>query len=67
MTTPGLCGSCRNARVLENRAGSRFWLCGLAREDPRFPRYPTLPVLECPGYSPGTGADADDPRPPAER
>ena len=54
---PGLCGSCGHARVVGNRRGSRFWLCGLAKSDPRFRRYPAIPVLACPGYRP---ADPDD-------
>jgi hypothetical protein len=29
---------------------SEFWLCRLAQVDPRFPRYPALPVLRCRGY-----------------
>ena len=50
MTAPGLCGSCRHARTVASRRGSRFWLCGRSRFDPRFPRYPVLPVLRCVGY-----------------
>lgn len=48
--SPGLCGTCVNARVVESARGSRFWLCELSRTDPRFPRYPRLPVLRCGGY-----------------
>jgi len=48
---PGLCGSCLNVRIIENRRGSRFFLCRLAEVDPRFPRYPRLPVLRCRGYA----------------
>jgi hypothetical protein len=33
-------------------ANSRFWLCELSRTDPRFPRYPRLPVLRCDGFQP---------------
>ena len=44
---------CRNARIVESRRGSRFWLCALSRVDPRFPKYPRLPVLACAGYTPG--------------
>lgn len=51
---PGLCGSCRHARVIVTRSGSQFHLCELSRLDPRFPRYPRLPVLRCRGYSPLT-------------
>jgi glycine cleavage system transcriptional repressor len=49
---PGLCGSCREARVQVSARRSRFFRCGLADEDPRFRRYPALPVLACPGYAP---------------
>lgn len=50
---PGLCGGCGNARIVETRTGSRFFLCRLAAVDPRFPRYPRLPVLLCAGYVAG--------------
>lgn len=46
----GLCSVCRHHRVTGNRRGSRFWLCGRAKDDPRFRRYPALPVLRCPGF-----------------
>lgn len=52
---PGLCGSCRHARVVENRKGSRFRLCLKSKTDPNFPRYPNLPVVACPGYRPRMG------------
>jgi hypothetical protein len=32
---------------------SVFVRCGLADTDPRFPRYPRLPVESCAGYLPG--------------
>jgi len=46
---PGLCGSCRHARLVVG-ANSRFWLCERSRDDPRYPRYPRLPVVGCPGH-----------------
>jgi glycine cleavage system transcriptional repressor len=49
---PGLCGSCREARVQESARGARFWRCLLADRDDRFRRYPPLPVRACPGYAP---------------
>lgn len=49
---PGLCESCANVRVVETRRGSRFFLCQLSEVDPRFPRYPRIPVLRCAGYAP---------------
>ncbi|HUF49454.1 MAG TPA: hypothetical protein VMN60_01390 [Longimicrobiales bacterium] len=57
----GLCAVCRNARVIDSRRGSRFWLCSLSRVDARFPKYPPLPVVRCAGHVPGeplrAGAD----------
>jgi hypothetical protein len=32
-----------------------FYRCLRADTDPRFVRYPPLPVLECPGYEPFSG------------
>ncbi|MFL5681337.1 MAG: hypothetical protein ACJ77B_12135 [Chloroflexota bacterium] len=52
--TPGLCGRCRNARLVVSGRGSRFVLCELSRTDPRFPRYPSLPVIACAGFAPVT-------------
>ena len=52
MTNPGLCGSCVNARIIESRRGSRFYMCELSRVDPAFPKYPPLPVVKCSGYRP---------------
>ena len=51
---PGLCASCRHARVVQG-ANTRFWLCERSRTDPRFPRYPRLPVLRCQGHEPAGG------------
>jgi len=31
--------------------GSGFWLCGLHDRDPRFAKYPPLPVRACAGYA----------------
>jgi hypothetical protein len=46
----GLCGDCTHARRIESARGSVFILCQLSSTDPRFPKYPRLPVLSCPGY-----------------
>ncbi len=46
----GLCSSCRHVRVVRSDTGSTFYLCGLSRVDPSFPKYPRLPVLSCRGY-----------------
>lgn len=49
----GLCGDCRWARQVVNRRGSEFLLCGRQRIDPRFRKYPPLPVLSCAGFERG--------------
>jgi hypothetical protein len=46
----GLCASCRHCRPIESGKGSVFVLCELSKTDPRFPKYPRLPVLSCDGY-----------------
>jgi hypothetical protein len=46
----GLCADCRHARVQETARGSSFWRCLRAETDPRFPRYPPLPVHACAGH-----------------
>lgn len=49
---PGLCGLCSHAREIVSGRGSLFVLCDRSREDSRYPRYPRLPVLRCPGFEP---------------
>lgn len=48
----GLCARCRHARVVPARHAT-YWLCQLSATDPRFPKYPRLPVIECDGYEQG--------------
>lgn len=48
----GLCATCRHVRRAGNRRGSVFYRCALAERDPRFRKYPPLPVLRCAGYAP---------------
>jgi hypothetical protein len=47
----GLCADCLHARRIESARGSRFFLCELSLIDPRFAKYPRLPVLSCSGYT----------------
>ncbi|HVT61654.1 MAG TPA: hypothetical protein VHR45_25055 [Thermoanaerobaculia bacterium] len=47
----GLCAACVHLRLLASPR-SVFVRCALAATDPRFPRYPALPVLACDGYRP---------------
>jgi hypothetical protein len=54
----GLCLTCRWMRAVTNRRGSTFFRCGRADTDPRFARYPALPMLACIGYEEGRPGDA---------
>jgi len=46
----GLCTSCEHMQTVTSSKGSTFVLCALSATDPRFPKYPRLPVLTCSGY-----------------
>jgi hypothetical protein len=46
----GLCASCAHANVIVSDRGSTFYLCTLSASDPRFVKYPRLPVVACIGY-----------------
>jgi hypothetical protein len=48
----GLCQTCMHASRVTSARGSTFVLCERSRTDPRFPRYPRLPVTACAGYEP---------------
>jgi hypothetical protein len=48
----GLCPVCANVHVITNDRGSRFFLCRLSAADPRFPRYPPQPIVQCAGHRP---------------
>ena len=47
---PGLCAVCSHSHRNETRKGTVYWRCTRAASDPRFPKYPRLPVLSCPGF-----------------
>ena len=49
---PGLCATCANAQAVRSARGSVFLLCRHAAIDPRYPKYPVLPVSTCAAYSP---------------
>ncbi len=46
----GLCAACRHAGIVRSQR-SVFLRCALAVRDPRFARYPTLPVVACAGFA----------------
>jgi len=57
-TNAGLCASCTHARTLESSKGATFIRCELSFTDPRFARYPRLPVERCEGYAARDKRDA---------
>jgi hypothetical protein len=56
----GLCDSCRHQQLVPTRRGSVFSLCRLSKVDPRFAKYPRLPVLDCTGYEPRSARDSSE-------
>ena len=54
----GLCGSCCHVRIVTSDSGNVYYLCGLSAVDPRYAKYPVLPVTDCAGFvrrEPGRG------------
>lgn len=46
-----LCIECTHVKIVTSEKGSTFYLCQLARTDPRFPKYPPQPVVACSGFA----------------
>jgi hypothetical protein len=46
----GLCADCVQARRIESRRGSIFYMCELSATNPAFAKYPRLPMISCSGY-----------------
>lgn len=58
----GLCDACAWQRLVRTGRGSVFTMCLRHRDDPRFMKYPPVPVGRCPGFE-RRGSEA--PGPPA--
>jgi len=56
---PGLCRTCRHAKLNQTRRGTAYLRCTRAEWDPALTRYPRLPVTDCAGFS----ESAADPAP----
>jgi hypothetical protein len=54
----GLCADCRHAETLASKR-STFLRCRRSDGDPRYARYPLLPVVACPGYERGHESSGD--------
>jgi hypothetical protein len=64
----GLCDACRHQKLIRNTRGSTFSMCLRSKTEPdRFPRYPRLPVGQCPGFERRDGEGADTGALPAQR
>jgi hypothetical protein len=46
----GLCFTCQHVRAVRTDRGSGFYQCQRSATDTRYPKYPRLPVIQCPGY-----------------
>jgi len=62
---PGLCGRCRYGQRVVTGKGAVFLRCRRSATDSRFPKYPRLPVVQCPGFQPA--AAHEDPGTPDDR
>jgi hypothetical protein len=54
----GLCRQCVFMRRIRSSRGTTFYRCDRSDIDPRFPKYPQLPVIACAGFTPGGAAPA---------
>jgi hypothetical protein len=48
----GLCDACAHQKLIDTSRGSTFSMCLRGLEDPDWPKYPRMPVLRCPRYTP---------------
>ena len=65
-TDPGLCATCGHVETIRSDRGSVFLRCKLSGTDPRFPKYPTLPVVECSGWDSVRHSERGPREPPIE-
>lgn len=56
----GLCGRCRHHAWVVSGRGSRFLFCERSRREPEYPKYPPLPIADCPGYEPFPAVEEED-------
>ncbi len=49
--TAGLCDRCTYHTAVRSDRGKYFHRCGYSDINKSFPKYPMLPVLECPAFS----------------
>ena len=54
----GLCSDCQHCRIVQGER-SAFYMCRLSFTNPEYRKYPPLPVLRCPGYTPLAPSDVE--------
>jgi hypothetical protein len=47
----GLCLDCKHMKRIVSERESTFYMCSRALTEPKFPKYPRLPVNACHGYA----------------
>jgi hypothetical protein len=57
-TPVGACSTCLHQKIIRSGRGSEFSMCLRHRTDPAYAKYPSIPVLRCPGHEPGPSAAA---------
>ena len=48
----GLCTWCASLRRVPSSRDQTYYLCERSLSEPRFRKYPILPVVRCPGFEP---------------
>jgi L-amino acid N-acyltransferase YncA len=48
----GLCSTCVHQKIIRSGRGSTFSMCLRHKTDAGYPKYPRLPVIQCPGHEP---------------
>lgn len=48
--SPGICATCLHVTIIRSDRGTIFYRCRLSDHDPKFSRYPRLPVRICKGW-----------------
>jgi len=57
----GLCDRCVHHRVIRSGRGSEFLMCGRAKDDRGYMKYPPLPVFRCAGFEESDGGAPPEP------
>jgi hypothetical protein len=57
----GLCARCEFGRLFRSGHDVTFVSCERSRTDPDYPRFPTIPMVRCPGFQ----ASGEDPGSPS--